>query len=129
MDRRKPLNSALAHKEPAAPTPAESSLPNGPAAAAILAAGIGCFLLGVFAVVADASKPVARFFTFYVPTGPLSGVTTTAIFLWLVAWIVLARIWRLRTVALAKVNVAAFALLLLGILLTFPPFADLLLRK
>jgi hypothetical protein len=123
------LNSALPHIQPAVGISAESSLPNGPGAAATLAAGFGCFLLSVFAVVADASKPVARFFTFYLPTGPLSGVTTSAILLWLLTWFVLARMWRHRSVALAKVNVAAFAFLLLGILLTFPPFADLLLRK
>lgn len=123
------MNSSQPKNQPAVPTPAESSLPNGPGAAAILSAGIGCFLLSSFAVVADASKSVARFFTFYGPTGPLSGVTTTAILLWLVMWIVLSRLWRHRTIALAKVNVVAFAFLLLGILLTFPPFADLLLRK
>jgi fluoride ion exporter CrcB/FEX len=123
------MNSSQTQRESAVRTSAESSLPNGPGAAAILAAGIGCFLLSVFAVVADASKPVAKFFTFYVPTGPLSGVTTTAIFLWLVTWFVLARLWRHRSVALAKINIAAFAFSFLGILLTFPPFADLLLRK
>lgn len=123
------MNSALSYKEPAVRISPESSLPNGPGAAAILSAGIGCFLLSVFALVADASKPLAKFFTFYVPTGPLSGVTTTAIFLWLVVWVVLARMWRRQSVALAKVNIAAFAFLLLGILLTFPPFADFLLRK
>ena len=123
------MNLSPSHHEPARRVSAEPSLPNGPGAAAILSAGIGCFLLSVFAVVADASKPVARFFTFYVPTGPLSGVTTTAIFLWLVTWMALARMWRHRTIALAKINIAAFAFLLLGILLTFPPFADLLLRK
>jgi len=123
------MNLSPSQHEPARRVSAEPSLPNGPGAAAILSAGIGCFLLSVFAVVADASKPVARFFTFYVPTGPLSGGTTTAIFLWLVTWMALARMWRHRTIALAKINIAAFAFLLLGILLTFPPFADLLLRK
>ena len=123
------MNSPSPHNPSAVPTAVVSDLPNGPGAAAILSAGIGCFLLSVFAVLADASKPVAKFFTYYVPTGPLSGVTTTAILLWLLTWFVLARMWRHRTVALVKINVAAFAFLLLGILLTFPPFADLLLRK
>lgn len=123
------MNSPSPHNPSAVPTAVVSDLPNGLGAAAILSAGLGCFLLSVFAVLADASKPVAKFFTYYVPTGPLSGVTTTAIFLWLVLWLVLARMWRHRTVALVKINVAAFAFLLLGILLTFPPFADLLLRK
>jgi hypothetical protein len=123
------MNSPQPNHEPAVGTAADSSLPNGPGAAAILSAGIGCFLLSAFAVVADASKPIAKFFTFYGPTGPLSGVTTTAIFLWLVAWVVLARLWRHQSVAFAKINIAAFTFLVLGILLTFPPFAELLLRK
>ncbi|HEY5254342.1 MAG TPA: hypothetical protein VIJ53_06805 [Acidobacteriaceae bacterium] len=123
------MNSPSPHNPSAVPTAVVSDLPNGPGAAAILSAGLGCFLLSVFAVLADASKPVTKFFTYYVPTGPLSGVTTTAILLWLLTWFVLARMWRHRTVALVKINVAAFVFLLLGILLTFPPFADLLLRK
>jgi hypothetical protein len=102
---------------------------NGAAAAAILAAGIGCFALGVLSVAGDGFKAVAKLLTFYVPTGPLSGVSTTAIVIWLIAWMVLARLWKAKTVALTKVNSAAFVLLVLGLLLTFPPFADLLLRK
>jgi len=103
--------------------------PNGPAAAAILSAGVGCGVLGILAVVADASKPTARLLTFYLPTGPLSGVTSVAILLWLLTWFILARRWQTRTVAIAKVNATAFLLLALGILLTFPPFADLLQGK
>ena len=102
---------------------------NGAAAAAILAAGIGCFVLGVLAVAGDGSRAVAKLLTFYVPTGPLSGVSTMAIVIWLAAWVVLARLWGAKTVAMTKVNVAAFVLLGLGLLLTFPPFADLVLRK
>lgn len=106
--------------------PEEARLPNGPAAAAILSAGIGCAGLGLLAVIADASKPIARGLTFYLPTGPLSGVSSVAILLWLAAWFVLARRWRAKSVAIVKVNATAFLLLALGLLLTFPPFADLL---
>ncbi|MGO8814020.1 MAG: hypothetical protein ACLQVG_05045 [Terriglobia bacterium] len=109
--------------------PEEARLPNGPAAAAILSAGIGCAGLGILAVIADASKPIARGLTFYLPTGPLSGVSSVAILLWLAAWFILARRWRAKSVAIAKVNATAFLLLVLGILLTFPPFADLLQGK
>ena len=104
-------------------------LPNGPAAAAILAAGVGSALLGILVVAADASQPMARLLTFYLPTGPLSGVTSVAILLWLVTWFILAKHWRTRTVAIGTVNATAFLLLALGILLTFPPFADLLQGK
>ena len=103
--------------------------PNGAVGAAILSAGIGCCALGIFAVIADGSAAVAHGLTFYLPTGPLSGVTTTAILVWLVSWFVLARRWRTKTVAIAKVNTLAFVLLALSLLLTFPPFADRLLGK
>ena len=105
------------------------ALPNGPAAAAILAAGIGCFAVGLFALAGDAFRSVAHFFTFYKPTGPLSGVTTSAIIVWLLSWFVLSRQWSTRSVALGRVTAAAFVLLALGVLLTFPPFMDLLQGK
>ena len=104
-------------------------LPNGPAGAAILAMGTGCAVLGILAVLADAFKPMARGLTFYLPTGPLSGVSSMAILFWLATWVTLARRWRTKTVAIAKVNALAFLLLALGILLTFPPFADFLQGK
>jgi hypothetical protein len=100
--------------------------PTGPAAAAILAAGIGCFLIGLFALAGDAYPAIARLFTFYRPTGPLSGVTTSAIVLWLAAWFALSRRWGRKSVAIGKINLAAFVLLALGVLLTFPPVMDLL---
>ena len=108
---------------------ASGQLPTGPAAAAILAAGIGCCALGILAVIGDGSAAAARWLTFYMPTGPLSGVTTTAILVWLLSWLILARRWRSKTVVVAKVSVAAFVLLGLSLLLTFPPLADLLLGK
>jgi len=102
---------------------------NGPVAAAVLSCGIGCFLLGVLAVAGDGSKRLAAALNFYNPTGPLSGVTTVAIVLWLVCWVVLAVRWRNKSLAFGKVSVFAFVFLALGLLLTFPPFGDLLLGR
>jgi hypothetical protein len=102
-----------------------SARPNGAGAAAILAAGIGAFLVAVFAILADQSPAIKSLMIFWKPTGPLSGVTTCAIVLWLASWAILNMRWRNRNVALARVNAAAFALLILGFLLTFPPIADL----
>jgi hypothetical protein len=106
-----------------------NTLPNGPGAAAILAAGIGSLALGVFAFAGDASPPILHAFNFWLPTGPLSGVTTGAVIVWLVAWFALARRWSSRNVNLARVNTAAFIMLIAGLLLTFPPFMDLLQGK
>jgi hypothetical protein len=102
-----------------------ASCPNGAGAAAILAAGIGAFLVAVFAILADQSAAIKSLMVFWKPTGPLSGVTTCAIVLWLAAWAILHARWRNQSVALTRVNAAAFALLILGLLLTFPPIADL----
>jgi hypothetical protein len=123
------MSPSQPHSEERTATQVVEHLPNGPAGAAILSAGIGCTILGILAVAGDASKAVAKLLTFYLPTGPLSGVSSLAILVWLVTWFILAKRWRTKTVAIAKVNATAFLLLALGILLTFPPFADLLQGK
>jgi hypothetical protein len=110
-------------------TSTTKDLPNGDGMAAILAAGIGCAALGVFAFLGDAFKGIGKFFNFYNPTGTLSGVTDTAIVVWLAAWYVLAKRWKGRDVAVGQVSVIAFVLLAVGLALTFPPFMDLLQGK
>jgi hypothetical protein len=99
---------------------------NGSGAAAILSAGIGAFALAVVAVAGDKSAQIARGLIFYKPTGPLSGVTTAAILIWLSTWGILEWRWRGKTVAGGRINAAALILLGLSFLLTFPPIADLL---
>lgn len=110
-------------------SPDVDTLPNGSAAAAILAAGIGCGTLGVLAFGADASPAIGSSLNIYNPTGTLSGVTTGAIIVWVVVWIVLNRLWHARTLGMLGINIAAFGLLAVGFLLTFPPFMDLLQGK
>jgi hypothetical protein len=98
---------------------------NGAAAAAILAASIGSLALGVLTILSDRSAAWKSFLAFYKPTGALSGVTTIAIILWLVVWILLDRIWKDRNVSLRKINIAAIILLTLSLLATFPPIGNL----
>lgn len=106
--------------------PMLETMPNGPGAAAVLAAGIGSLALGVFALAGDAVPQIRRAFNIWNPSGPLSGVTTGAVVVWLVAWFLLARRWSSRDVGLTAVTVTALAMLAGGLLLTFPPFMDLL---
>lgn len=101
------------------------TLTNGSGAAATLSAGIGSFALAVLAVAGDKVAFVKSSLIFYKPTGPLSGVTTTAILIWLLTWGVLEYRWRRKTVALGPICVASFVLLGLSFLLTFPPIADI----
>jgi len=99
--------------------------PNGSGAAAVLAAGIGSFALAVIAIAADRISGFGKLMIFYPPTGPLSGVTTSAIAVWLTVWAFLEWRWRKKSVASGKIAAAALLLLILSVLLTFPPLADL----
>lgn len=110
---------------PSASVDLTAAPPNGFGAAAVLAAGIGSLALAVLAIAADHISGFGQRMIFYRPTGPLSGVTTSAIFVWLVAWAVLEIRWRKKFVAMGKIGTFALVLLLLGLLLTFPPVADL----
>jgi hypothetical protein len=94
--------------------------PNGPAAAAILAAGIGCFALGVLVIVSEAIPMFKSALTLYGPVGPLSGKTIAQVAIYFVAWAGLAYAWRGKSVAFGRVYVAALVLLALGLLGTFP---------
>jgi len=98
---------------------------NGSGAAAILAAGVGAMALGVMAVAGDKSGAVKSALIFYRPTGPLSGVTTVAILIWLGCWGLLEWRWRKKSVALGRVCLVALVLLGVGVLLTFPVVGDL----
>lgn len=95
--------------------------PNGPAAAAMLAAGIGALTLGLMTVLAEASKAINAFLTWSPPVGPLSGKTGMAVSVYLVAWALLARQFRNREVDFGKFFTYALILIAMGFLLTFPP--------
>jgi hypothetical protein len=101
------------------------ALTNGSGAAAILAAGIGSFALAVLSCAGDKLAAVKNILIFYKPTGPLSGVTTTAILIWLATWGILEWRWRNRSVGVRRISIIALALLGLSLALTFPPVVDL----
>jgi hypothetical protein len=107
-------------------SPSTDRMPNGSGAAAVLAAGIGSFMIGAFAILADKVEGLRKLMNIYRPTGPLSGVAAAAIVVWLIIWMSLEMRWKDRDVALARINTVAFLLLGLSVLLTFPPVVDLL---
>jgi hypothetical protein len=102
---------------------------NGPAAAALLSAAIGSFALGVLALMTDAFATLGRAFSIWPPTGPLSGVTDAAIIVWLVTWFTLSRRWAERDLSFGRINRVALVLFVAALLLTFPPFMDLIQGK
>ncbi|MFC5863545.1 hypothetical protein ACFPT7_14660 [Acidicapsa dinghuensis] len=101
-----------------------AEISNGAGTAAALAAGAASFLLAILSILGDKLPKFRQAMIFYRPTGPLSGVTTCAILLWLLLWIILHLRWCTRSIS-SRANIAALALLCLGVLLTFPPIADL----
>ncbi len=103
----------------------ETTIPNGPAAAAILAAGIGSLALGLIVVLSEASGTLLQALNLYNLVGPLSGKSSVAIVVWLVSWAALHVSWKERQVDFDKVTRFALILVGLGLLGTFPPFFDL----
>jgi hypothetical protein len=93
--------------------------PNGPVVACFLAAGIGAFALGAVVLGGEMGLFVAP--TLYGPAGGVSGRTTVAVVIWVVAWSVLHSRWRRRQIQPRKIHIATIALTSVGILGTFPP--------
>ncbi len=102
---------------------------NGPGAATVLAAAIGALTLGVLALLGDAFPKISAALNLWKPTGALSGVTDAAILVWLLAWFLLSRRWRARTVNMKAVNWTSVALFVVAAAFTFPPTMDLLQGK
>ncbi|HSI98537.1 MAG TPA: hypothetical protein VK926_09250, partial [Gaiellaceae bacterium] len=77
----------------------EMERPSGPAAAVVLAAGIGAFVLGLMTTLNEASSGINDFLRFSNDVGPLSGKTVIGGAAFFVAWAVLGVLWRGRGVA------------------------------
>ena len=98
--------------------------PEGPAAAAILAAGIGMFVLGALTVLNEASEGLSDWLAGWEldrGVGPLAGKTTVAVIVWAVSWLVLGLAWRGKDVNLKAWFWVALGLGALGFVGTFPP--------
>lgn len=99
---------------------------NGAAAAAILAAAIGCVVIAIATILAVASPAVKTTLNWYDPVGPLSGKTGVGVAAWLVSWFSLHMKWRGKElVGFGRVEALSMLLIALAWLGTFPPFFDL----
>jgi len=101
-----------------------AGLLNGGALAAVLAAGLGSFAMGLLVIVNEVGIFTAP--SLYGPTGGLSGRSTLAVGTWLVAWGILHARWRGRDVAAARVVTWTLVLVALGMAMSFPPVWGLL---
>ena len=98
---------------------AQATPANGDALAAFLSAGIGAFAMGFFVIVNEVGLFAAP--ALYGPAGGVSGRTTFATLVWLVAWAVLHLRWKGRTIDPRRAVGIGLLLMALGFLGTFPP--------
>jgi hypothetical protein len=105
----------------------ETHVATGVAAAAFLAGGIGCFVLGVLVTLTamPALVDLKNALNWNNPVGPLSGKTGVAIIAFLLSWGIAHFTMKDKEVNLKTYVIVAGVLTALGFLLTFPPFFDL----
>ena len=97
---------------------------DGPAAAVMMSAGIGIFVLGLLTLLSEASVPIHDFLEeleFGQGVGPLAGKTLLSSAGFLVSWAILGTVMRHEEVDLRRWFWIAFALGAVGAVLTFPP--------
>jgi hypothetical protein len=95
----------------------------GEAAAAFLAGGIGCFVIGLMTTLAAIPALVALkdALNWWDPAGPLTGKTGVGVIAFFLSWIVGHYLLRQREVNLKLYFTVAMILTGLGFILTFPP--------
>jgi hypothetical protein len=113
--------------------------PTGPAAAVMIASGIGSFVIGIGVILNEYSEVIKSWigvdfraflefdknFGLGAGVGPLSGKVVLATIAFVVAWLVLHYAWRRRDVDLRRAFTATLVLVALGFALTFPPIFTL----
>jgi hypothetical protein len=116
------VDLVVTEREPVTGGAVPAALPDGPLAAALLAAGIGAFALGLFTTLAEANAAFRERLILNDAVGPLSGKTVWATVVFVIAWVALHFMWRERDRMLRSATMAFVVLTLLGVLGTFPIF-------
>lgn len=106
---------------------AEARVATGEAGAALLAGGIGCFVLGLIVTLTEipALVDLKNALVWNVPVGPLSGKVGVSIIAFLLSWAIAHFTLKDKDVNLKSFVIAAGVLTALGFLMTFPPFFEL----
>jgi hypothetical protein len=106
----------------------ETNKLNGPVAAALLAGGIGSAVLGLVTLIYELNdkSAFAKGMVWSKPVGGLSGKSSLGIIAFLVAWVILHFVWKDKDTNFARISSIAIALLVVGLLGTFPPVWELL---
>jgi hypothetical protein len=92
--------------------------------AALLAAGIGSAVLGLFTFIYELNDtaPFAKSMVWSKAVGGLSGKSGWAIIAFFVAWALLHYLWKDKDTDFGRISTISFVLLAIGLIGTFPPF-------
>ena len=101
-------------------------IPTGPAAAALLASGIGILVIGLMTTGAVLSGQQKNVLSWYDPAGPLTGKTGVGVLVWLISWAALHHRLAEKDLALQRVFAWTLVLIALGLILVFPPVFEAL---
>jgi hypothetical protein len=95
--------------------------------AAFIASGIGTFFLGLMIVLTEmpSGAGLKTFLTWVGPVGPLSGKTGVEVIAFLVSWVGLHFYFRNRPIPLTRSFLIAIVLIVVGLLLSFPPVFEI----
>ena len=99
----------------------EPTMATGPAAAAMLAAGIGSFAMGLLAILSETVALVHDALPWIKSVGPLSGKVALTVIIWLVAWFILHRTYKGRNANITNAALTTAGLVALGIIMMLPP--------
>lgn len=98
--------------------------PDGPGAAAIISAGIGIFVLGLFTALSEASEGIHDFLgdmAFDQGVGPLAGKSILATLAFFISWGILGLSLKDNEVDIKRSFWLGLGLGIVGAILTFPP--------
>jgi len=99
----------------------DSRAADGAAGAALLAAGIGVFFLGLLTTLAEANTDFHDWANWWDRVGPLSGKSSLGLISWLVSWPLLHVALFRRDNVLPTIIVVSAGLFMAGMVLMFPP--------
>ncbi len=92
----------------------------GPAGAAILAASLGCFVMGALTTLASKFDYLNALLSWWAPSGALTGIFGAGVFIWILSWLSL-HVWlRKRNPSIIPLLVVSFLFLFSALALTFP---------
>ena len=96
---------------------------NGPVSAALLAGGIGSAAMGLITLIYELNdkSAFAKAMAWNKGIGGLSGKSSLAIIIFFIAWAILHYLWKDKETDFARISSIAIALLIVGLLGTFPP--------